>query len=532
MADFYDRAMAVEGQYIVSDIQGNGYWGEFPRQIKARQLEARTVRNPRMVVYLNGGAGLDSGETIFDAQSLRIRMGFEDDAADRVLAFSTCSILIPKPSVNNAPKTGDRIWVRIGVDPVNRVNMFHGQIEDVRESGDGSAYEVVAFDDVRRLQDYPFQRAVTFSDVNGAYVNDYDETTLEAAVQIQIAELLSAADVLTHSLTGIEQYPIMPSNRTTVYEELSALLRASNCRAYLAPTGRLMVTYTDEMPLWATAMVSDMGMRSLEGSTLGLYTRFHLPLLQVRAMFPDRLMTLNEELLVNHDGSVYTQQFQADASELPSTPPRPISYPIFEFHAHNVTAIERVDDSETLNEIRARTSPELDTRDFIDLSGMTFEDLDTLTASQIGDSATSSALDGASVTRYGLRWRTYDSGALAETPRATMTKTLPPGATGPDASVGDFGRCALYRGDFAQSQMRARRFPIERIRITAPGILSLLPFEIVSVNLPRQGTQGYYMIEARRIEMGTGGFRSVDTLRRMDLPEQLVTLDVRDEGEQ
>ncbi len=84
--------------------------------------------------------------------------------------------------------------------------------------------------------------------------------------------------------------------------------------------------------------------------------------------------------------------------------------------------------------------------------------------------------------------------------------------------------------DFAASQMRARRFPAQRLRVTSPGILSLLPFEIVSVNLPREGVQGYYQIEARRLDMGSGGFRSVDTLRRMDLPAQIGTLDARDEG--
>jgi len=94
----------------------------------------------------------------------------------------------------------------------------------------------------------------------------------------------------------------------------------------------------------------------------------------------------------------------------------------------------------------------------------------------------------------------------------------------------NYGRYAMYRGDFAESQMRARQFPVQRLRLTAPGILSLLPFEIVSVNLPNEGVQGYFQIEARRISIGSGGFRSVDTLRRMDLPEQFVTLDVRDEA--
>ena len=153
--------------------------------------------------------------------------------------------------------------------------------------------------------------------------------------------------------------------------------------------------------------------------------------------------------------------------------------------------------------------------------------METLTFAQIGDASTSFATGYASVAEYGLRWRTYDVGGLSEFARPTKTPTGPPATTQPSVN---YGRYAMYRGDFAESQMRARQFPVQRLRLTAPGILSLLPFEIVSVNLPNEGVQGWFQIEARRITIGSGGFRTVDTLRRMDLPEQFVTLDARDEA--
>ncbi len=539
MADFFDRQMASDGAFYwhtLSDVDANNanYYWCFPRQIKARVAEAAPVRAPRVYVYVNdrlgrasqfidlGGTTLGAGETIHDAQDLHVRMGFEDDSADRVLAFSTCSVRIPKASVTNAPTAGQRMWVQIGVDTVNRVNVFQGMIENARESGDGRSYEVIAFDDVRRLLDYPFDAPVTFSDVDGAYIDDYDESTLEASVQIQVSELLSAADVLTHSLTGIEQYPIMPSNRTSVFEELSVLLRTANCRGYLSPTGRLLVTYTDEMPLWATAMRNDLGSRPGVTGLTKPDTRFHLPLTQVRAVFPDRVIAQSESIWgIGPPWTEYPAQMVTDQNDK-------WTMPMFEFTEHNVSGVERIEDSEILNEVRARTTPEADTRDFIDLSGMTLEDLETLTFGQIGDAATSIANDGASVAEYGLRWRTYDSGGLSEIARGTKTPTGPPATTQPSVN---YGRYALYRGDFAEAQMRARRFPVQRIRVTSPGILSVLPFELVTVNLPNEGVQGYFQIEGRHIEVGSSGFRSVDTLRRMDLPAEIVTLDARDDAQ-
>ena len=540
MGDFFDRRLAVEGEYYIQNVTTETGWTAFPRQIKARILEARSVRSPRIYVAIRGGSGLAAGETVFDVGNLNIRMGFEDDTADRVLAFSTCSFDFPKSSVTNAPTAGDRIVVQIGVDPVNRTNAFMGAIENVRESGNGRSYEVIAFDEIRRLMDYPFEETsepVSYSDVDGAYVDDYDETTLEASVQIQVSELLSAADVLTHSLTGIEQYPIMPSNRSSVYEELSVLLRSANCRAYLSPSGRLLVTYTDEMPLWAVAMMSDMGSRPYSGPVItptiyAPHTYFHLPLLQVRALFPDRmLVTQNEEPYLANialQPERYPEQLVNRYSYGSGGLLRTCILPPFEFTPDNTLGVERIEDSEILNEVRARVMSDADVLDFISgLAPIAFEDLDTLTFAKIGDAFTSFATGHASVAEYGLRWRTYNISGLSEFPRPTKTPTGPPATTQPSVN---YGRYAMYRGDFAESQMRARQFPVQRLRLTAPGILSLLPFEIVSVNLPNEGVQGYFQIEARRISMGSGGFRTVDTLRRMDLPEQFVSLDVRDEA--
>jgi hypothetical protein len=43
--------------------------------------------------------------------------------------------------------------------------------------------------------------------------------------------------------------------------------------------------------------------------------------------------------------------------------------------------------------------------------------------------------------------------------------------------------------------------------------------------------QGYFQIEGRRIEVSTAGFRTVDTLKRMDVPAEIVTLDARDDAQ-
>jgi len=525
MADFHDRDAAQEGGFYweVPKTDTN-YWWCFPRQLRARELEQQPARRPRAILFVNGGSGAASGETVFDAGSVDVRMGFEDDSADRVLAFSMLTATVPKSSVTNAPVPGHRLWAQFSTDARNYVNMFHGQVEQVRESPDGMAYEVIAFDDVRRMQDFPFSKPVTFTDVDGTYVDDYDETTLEASVQIQVSELLSAADVLTHSLTGIEQYPMLPSNRRSVYEELTTLLRASHCRAYLSPTGRLLVTYTDEMPLWAVALMNDLGARPKPGGVGSLKrypsTRFHLPLVGVRAVFPDRVIAQHEYVEAPSQWPTYPNQYVSGDG--------PWTMPPFEFSPHNVAGIERADDSAIVNQTRAQTTPDDDTRDFIDLSAMTFEDLETLTFSQIGDASVSGYMDGASVAEYGLRSRSYDSGSLAEVSRATKTPTGPPGTTQPSIN---YGRFARYRGDFSESNVRARRFPAKRIRVTAPGILSLLPFEVVSVNLPDEGVNGYFQVEARRLQLSGGGFRSVDTLRAMELPGEIVTLDARDEEE-
>ena len=76
--------------------------------------------------------------------------------------------------------------------------------------------------------------------------------------------------------------------------------------------------------------------------------------------------------------------------------------------------------------------------------------------------------------------------------------------------------------------MRARRFPRQRLIVTSPGILSLSPFEIVEVMLPDEGFEGYYLVEGRRYQLGSGGFTTTDTLRRLGVEPEYVTLDVRD----
>ena len=92
MGDFFDRRLAVQGAF---DLMSNEWFG-FPRQIKARIMEARPVRSPRVYVTIRGGSGLSAGETVFDVETLSVRLGFEDDAADRPLTFSTCSFTLPK----------------------------------------------------------------------------------------------------------------------------------------------------------------------------------------------------------------------------------------------------------------------------------------------------------------------------------------------------------------------------------------------------------------------------------------------------
>ena len=197
----------------------------------------------------------------------------------------------------------------------------------------------------------------------------------------------------------------------------------------------------------------------------------------------------------------------------------------FEYDEDNVIEVTRLDDSEVLNEVRARTTPDEDTRDFIDLSSMTFEDLETLSFSQIGDASTSIATSRESVVEYGLRWRTYDMGGLSEVSRPTLQPTVL-GATNPPSV--NYGRYAMFRGDFSEAQMSSRRFPAERIGVEAVGVLSLVPFDVVAVNLPDQGFQGFYQVENRRLVIGGGGFRSADVLRQLETPGLFTDLDVRD----
>ena len=511
MPNFFDREIAERAGF--STVPSS--YDIFPRQYKARVQEARAVRSPHVYVRLNGGSHV-SGESLFDVVSLNVVQGFEMEDADKTLAFSSCQVGISMDSVAAAPVVGDKIYVQVGVDAVNRVGVFQGEVESVYADAARRAYNLSCFDALRRLQKYPFRDPSNVADAT-TYLPDTTDASLYSATQIQVATLLGAASVLTHALTGLECYPNLSSNRTNLYDELTALLRAAECRAYLSPAGRLLVTYTDELPLWATALRGDMANPSHYNAILNapLFTTFHIPLNQVAAVFPERWISHRTDDLTTN-----TFPLQRVLGEVPAT------LPIFEFNTHNVVSVARIEDSEIINEVRSRTTPDADTRDFIDLSAMAFEDLEALSFSQLGDSATSIATSRESVTKWGLRWRTYDMGGLAEVPKALQTPTTR-GSLSPPAGV-TYGRYSTYRGDWSDSQMRARRFPIERIRVTAVGILSLQPFELVRVNLPDSGFNGIYQIEARRWSVGTDGFRTVDTLRAMGLSEQFTALDVRE----
>lgn len=520
---FYDRKLAEKTAFYRPSIGDlTAYW-TFPRQWRARQVEQRSVRTPRLEVFFGGSNAATSGVTVHDASAANIKMGFEVADVDRVLEFSTCQITVPMDSITRSPKVGETVSVRIGVDPANRVPVFLGTVENVTVSGEQKAYEVSCFDAVRRLMEFPFDDPSDSTDIS-AYLFDRTETTLYAATQVQIAELLSMADVLTHSLTGIEAYPIEQSNRNTLYEELSRLLRAAHCRAYLSPTGRMIVTYTDDAPLWAVALMHDLSnpWATNVDANAETFTLWHLPHLQMRAVYPNRVIT-------HHTYSSYSTEKKYPNQQLTGGTPRLAELEPFEYDEDNVIEVTRLEDSEVINEVRSRTSPDEDTRDFIDMSGMTFEDLETLSFSQIGDASTSIATSRESIVEWGLRWRTYDMGGLSEVSRPTLQPTIL-GATNPPSV--SYGRYAMFRGDFSEAQMSARRFPAERIRVTAVGVLSLLPFEVVAVNLPGAGFQGYYQVESRRLAIGDGGFRSADVLRKLDTPIFFIVppdgLDVRE----
>ncbi|MEO2003820.1 MAG: hypothetical protein ABGY41_06945, partial [Candidatus Poribacteria bacterium] len=318
----------------------------------------------------------------------------------------------------------------------------------------------------------------------------------------QINSLLSAADVLTHSGTGILQYPSVENSRATLFEELSDLLRSAQLIAYMAPGGELQVTYSDGNPIWSTTRMSDLGKPPNGAWTLSPRTTVDvMPYRSTVALWPNRR--------IGHAPQIYPDWYYIGTSKPSIVEP-------FEFGTHNVVDVVAIESTLVVNEVRARTTPESNLRDFIDLSALTPAELETLQFSQLGEGSTSDATVEASVAEYGLRYRTYSLGGLSEVPRGTQS-----------ADGVNFGRYTLDRRSYADSQAAHRAFPHERIQVRSPGILSLLPFEIVGVNLPNEGFQGLYMIEGRRLDISSAGFRTTDTLRYVGVPEELVTLDVR-----
>lgn len=501
MANFWDAGLEHEYYYSV----GIDYYWQWPRHEKARIQESRAVREPRVYVFLRGGHAAPDGDTLHDVVSLSIRMGFDGQQyADATLATSNCVIEAASAGMTRAPKVGDEVYVALGVDPSNLLFMFRGDVENVKEGAAGRSYVLSCFDPLRRLREYPFAEPSDTTDVGASYdlVSGGDEDGLPVELHRQIDSLLSAADVLTHSGTGILQYPIVENDRATLWEELSDLLRSAQLVAYLSPGGELQVTYSDGNPIWSTTRMSDLGKPPNQGWTLTQYTTLDLmPYRSTVALWPNRR--------IGQRPSEYPDWYYIFAN-------KPAVVEPFRFTPHNVVDVVAIESSLVVNEVRSRTTPESNLRDFIDLSALTFEELETLQFSQLGEGSTSDAAINASVAEYGLRYRTYSLGGLAEIPRGTQS-----------AAGFDFGRYTLDRGSYSEAQVLERAFPHQRIQIRSPGILSLLPFEIVEVNLPDEGFQGLYMIEGRRLDISAAGFRTTDTLRYVGVPQEHVTLDVR-----
>ena len=105
------------------------------------------------------------------------------------------------------------------------------------------------------------------------------------------------------------------------------------------------MTYTDEMPVWAVAMMGDMGSRPrYQENDAGLVawvtsTRFHLPLCQMRAVYPDRVLTQGEA----YDAGIgITHYFPNPYVNLNGFP---WQLPPFEFTPDNTLGVERIEDS-------------------------------------------------------------------------------------------------------------------------------------------------------------------------------------------
>jgi hypothetical protein len=427
-------------------------------------------------------------------------------------------VTFPQEGVARTPKKGDPISVDIAVDSNNRLAIFRGDVENVQAGADGRTWELSCFDSLRRLQEMPYKDPSALSAVTGEYRDDADETDLLDEVQDQIDMLLSQASVFTYSRIGISQYPSVSNDRHTVWDEIGDLLRAAQCRGYMGPHGRLHVNYTDTAPLWAPIMQTDLS----HAEELGFNPTFNTggqdfaPYRQVNTIFPDRWMRQATGLWIHIP---YPQAAQTTGHRLQARTP------MFQFTPDNVMSIRAIESSLIVNEVRSRTTPDSSLRDFLDISALSFEEYETLQFSQLGEGSTSDATSTASVAEYGLRSRVWSLGGLAEVPRASVENAA--GWTGDNV-----GRYALDRKTFSESQALARQFPRTRVHITSPGILSLFPFEIVELHFPSEGFVGFYMIEGRRLALGTSGFVSEDYLVAMETPKEFFTLDARDQVRQ
>jgi hypothetical protein len=510
MANFYDRRLQERWSQNDGLLDSYFYW---PRHEKARLQESQPVRVPQVSIALRGGHASADGDTLHDVVSLSIRSGFESQQSDHTLAVGMAVIEVASANMTRQPKQGDEVWVGLGVDPTNLISVFRGEIEDVKEASSGRSYVLSCFDPLRRLREFPYDPPSEATDLSAAYdtLSGGDEDGLIEDVHLLLGDLLSAADVLAHSGTGIRQYPTVEKGRTTLYEEVSDLLRSAQLLGYMSAGGRLMVTYSDGNPIWSSVREGDLSAPPNAAKTITARPAMDtLPYRSTAALWPFRFL----QKLAGGPGDYPDWRYTTAGDS------RPMYLQPFRFTTHNVIDVVAIESTLVVNEVRSRTTPESNLRDFIDLSAFTFADLETVQFSQLGEGSTSDAAIAESVTEYGLRSRTYSLGGLAEIPRGTQSFGVEFGL--------EYGRYTLDRGSYSESQVQQRAFPRQRIQVRSPGVLSLLPFEIVEVDLPDEGFQGLYMIEGRRLEVSSAGFRSTDTLRYVGVPEELVTLDVRD----
>ncbi|MEO1915348.1 MAG: hypothetical protein ABGW98_16015, partial [Myxococcales bacterium] len=120
MANFWHYRLEQEHHYGI----GIDFYADWPRHAKARIQESRTVREPRVYVFLRGSNVVADGDTRHDVVSLSIRMGFDGQQyADATLATSHCVVEAASAEMTRAPKVGDEVYVAIGVDPSNLIFM-------------------------------------------------------------------------------------------------------------------------------------------------------------------------------------------------------------------------------------------------------------------------------------------------------------------------------------------------------------------------------------------------------------------------